>query len=390
LLGASPAGVAEVEVPVSEATWLHPLAEVVDEDEAAVSVYLDLSPSSTPTPGDLTTRVRSAMDRLGALAAERPAPARRRLETAAGRIGDFLADEDLRGGGHVHGAALFADGSDHFTAHALWRAVPDVAAAERRFVLRPAAALANRTNEVLMVEAGRELGRVIMFDHGHMIEVADADEHIANRHNRGEWRQTRIQRDIDRQAERHLTEVVAIVERLHEALDRPPIVIAATEEHAATVRQAMHDSIDAAVIGVVGNARDAGTAELEHVVRRLADEHDVAREIGLLERRAEQVGRGETADGLAGVLDAAYTRRIETLIVARGSAPDVFTCPQCRRLGTEARVCPYDEAFMQHEPDGVEAVVSATLRADGTVWELIDPERRDLDDSGGLGATVRY
>lgn len=231
---------------------------------------------------------------------------------------------------------------------------------------------------------------MIVFDHGHMIEVADADEHIANRHHRGEWRQTRIQRDIDRQAQRHLTEVVAIVERMHEALDRPPIVIAATEEHAATVRHAMSGSIDAAVIGVVGNARDAGTAELHDLVRRFADEHDAARESGLLERRAEQVGRGEVGDGLADVLDAAYTRRIETLLVARGAAPDVFVCPQCGRLGREARVCPYDEAFMQHEPDGVEAVVSATLRADGTVWELIDPDRRDLDAAAGLGATGRY
>jgi hypothetical protein len=377
-------------VPVTEATWLHPLAEVVDEDEAAVSVYLDLSPASTPTPGDLATRVDSAIDRLGALAAERPAHVRRRLESAASRIGGFLAGEDLRGGGQVHGAALFADGDGMFGAHALWRAAPDIATAGRRFVLRPAAALAARTNEVLIVEAGRELGRVIVFDHGHMIEVADADEHIANRHHRGEWRQTRIQRDVDRQAERHLTEVVAIVERMHEALDRPPIVIAATEEHAATVRHAMRDSIDAAVIGVVGNARDAGTAELENVARRLADEHDAVRENGLLERRAEQAGRGEVGEGLAGVLDAAYTRRIETLLVAPGAAPDVFVCPQCGRLGTEARVCPYDETFMQHEPDGVEAVVSATLRADGTVWELIDPDRRDLEAAGGLGATVRY
>jgi hypothetical protein len=152
----------------------------------------------------------------------------------------------------------------------------------------------------------------------------------------------------------------------------------------------MSDSIDAAVIGVVGNARDAKTAELHDLVRRLADEHDAARESALLSRRAEQVGRGEVGDGLAGVLDAAYTRRIETLIVARGAAPDVFTCPQCGRLGTGARVCPYDETFMQHEPDGVEAVVSATLRADGTVWELIDPDRRDLEAAGGVRATVRY
>ncbi len=375
---------------VSEATWLRPLAERVDADEAAISVYLDLSPSATPTPSDLATRVRSATDTLASLASQRSGGAKRRIEAGAGRLASFLESEDLRGGGHVHGAAIFAHGDDLFTAMPLWRSVAELTTAGRRFVLRPAAALASRTNDVLLVEAGRELGRVVAFDRGHVIEVADADQHIANRHSRGGWMQSRIQRDIDRQAELHLAEVVAIVERLHDALGSPPIVIAATADHAASVRQQMGEGTADAVIGVLGNARDADVTQLYDDVRRLADEHDARREEALLERRAEQLGREAVDPGLDGVLDAAYTGRIETLLVGRGAEPDVFSCPQCGRLGAEARVCPYDETFMQHEPDGVEAVVSATLRADGSVWELMDPDRRDLDAAGGLGAIVRY
>jgi hypothetical protein len=375
---------------VREASWLRPLAERVDEDEAAITVYLDLSPSVTPTPADLATRVRSAVDALASVAATRPGAAKRQMEAGVRQVASFLENDDPRGGGHVHGAAIFAHGDDVLTAIRLWRSVPDIATAGRRFVLRPAAALASRTNDVLLIEAGRELGRVIAFDHGHVIDVANADEHIANRHSRGGWMQSRIQRDLDRQADLHLGEVVAIVERLHDALGRPPIVIAATEEHAATVRGQMHESVAGAVIGVLGNARDADTTHLYDEVRRLADEHDARREAALLDRRAEQLGREEVGDGLEGVLDAAYTGRIETLLCTRGADPDVFTCPQCGRLGAEARVCPYDETFMQHEPDGIEAVVSATLRADGTVWELMDPDRRDLDAAGGLGAVVRY
>lgn len=377
-------------MPVSEATWLRPLAERIDEDEGAISAYLDLSPSSTPTPADMATRVRSAVDALAALASERSSGAKRQIEAGVRRLESFLENEDLRGGGHVHGAAIFVQGDDLFTAMPLWRAVQDLTTAGRRFVLRPAAALASRTNDVLLIEAGRERGRVIAFDHGHVIDVADADDHIANRHSQGGWMQSRIQRDIDRQAELHMAEVVGIVERLHEPLGRPPIVIAATEEHAATVREQMHEPAAGAVIGLLGNARDMDVTHLYDEVRRLADEHDVERERALLDRRAEQVGRESVGDGLEGVLDAAYTGRIETLLFARGADPDVFSCPQCGRLGAEARVCPYDETFMQHEPDGIEAVVSATLRADGTVWELMDPDRRDLDAAGGLGAIVRY
>jgi Bacterial archaeo-eukaryotic release factor family 10 len=377
-------------MPVSEATWLRPLAERIDEHDAAITVYLDLSPSSTPTPSDLATRVRSAIDTLGSLASGRSGEAKRRIDAGIRRLGSFLEDEDMRGGGHVHGAALFADGDDVFRAMPLWRAVPDLTTAGPRFVLRPAAALASRTNDVLLVEAGRELGRVIAFDHGHVVDVADADDHIANRHSQGGWMQSRIQRDVDRQAELHLGEVVGIVERLHGALGRPPIVIAATEEHAATVRERMNEATASAVIGVLGNARDADLTHLGGEVRQLADAHDLERERALLDRRAEQLGREEVGNGIEGVLDAAYTGRIDTLLFARGADPDVFSCPQCGRLGAEARVCPYDETFMQHEPDGAEAVVSATLRADGTVWELMDTDRRDLDASGGLGVIVRY
>jgi hypothetical protein len=182
-----------------------------------------------------------------------------------------------------------------------------MATAGRRFVLRPAAALESRTNDVILVEAGRELGRVIAFDHGHVIDVANADDHTANRHSRGGWMQSRIQRGLDRQAELHLAEVVAIVERLHEPLGSPPIVIAATEEHAAAVRERMNDATAGAVIGVLGNARDAAVAQLYDEVRRLADEHDARREAVLLDRRAEQLGREEVGNGLEGVLDAAYT-----------------------------------------------------------------------------------
>jgi peptide subunit release factor 1 (eRF1) len=375
---------------VIEATWLRPLADHVDDDEAAISVYLDLSPAATPTPGDLASRVRSVHDTLGRLGAGRSPAARKRLEAGAGRVAAFLESEDLRGGGEVHGAAIFAQADETFTAAPLWRSAGELTTTGRRFVLRPAAALASRTNDVLLVEAGRELGRVVAFDHGRMIDVADADEHIANRHHKGGRSQPRYQRDLDRQAEVHMAEVAAIVERLHEPLDRPPIVIAATEEHAATFRERMSEPVAGSVIGVLGNARDMGAAQLHDELRQLADEHDVAREQALLDRCAEQLGREEVAGGLEGVLDAAYTGRIETLLIARGASPDVFTCPQCGRLGAEARVCPYDETFMQHEPDGVEAAVSATLRADATVWELIDPDRRDLDAAGGLGAIVRY
>ena len=53
-------------------------------------------------------------------------------------------------------------------------------------------------------------------------------------------------------------------------------------------------------------------------------------------------------------------------------------------------MCPVDGAFIQGDPDGLEAVVAATIVHGGQVWELLDVDRRDLDVTGGIGVIVRF
>ncbi len=82
--------------------------------------------------------------------------------------------------------------------------------------------------------------------------------------------------------------------------------------------------------------------------------------------------------------------RVETLLIAPGASPDIFSCPQCGRLSDHAQVCPVDGSFIQGDPDGIEAVVAETLARGGAVWELLDVDRRDLDPVGGVGVVVRF
>jgi hypothetical protein len=81
---------------------------------------------------------------------------------------------------------------------------------------------------------------------------------------------------------------------------------------------------------------------------------------------------------------------VETLLIAPGAAPDVYSCPQCGRLSDHAQVCPVDGSFIQGDPDGIEAVVAETIQRGGQVWELMDVDRRDLDVTGGIGVIVRF
>jgi peptide subunit release factor 1 (eRF1) len=365
------------------------LAELLDEEETAVSVYIDLDPAVTPTASDLDSRVRSAIDRLHDMAPEN-GDAKRRYGAAVERIETFLSENDLRGEGQVHGAALFAHGEETFAARPLWRSAGEDVHVGHRFALRRLAAADSRTDEVLLVIAGRELGRVALFRDGRLFEVVHADDDVENRHSQGGWAQSKLQRYTDNQAEQHIKHVVEIAERVHARLDRPPLVIAATEENASAAEDMLGQEAAAALIGRLANPRDMGEAELLDALAEQAHAHDARREDELLERWAAQRGRDEGEESLDWALAAVSDARVETLLLAPGAAPDVFRCPQCGRLSDHAQVCPVDGSFIQGDPDGVEAVVSETLVRGGQVWELLDVDRRDLDAVGGVGVIVRF
>ncbi|HEY0387569.1 MAG TPA: Vms1/Ankzf1 family peptidyl-tRNA hydrolase [Gaiellales bacterium] len=365
------------------------LAGVRDDEETAVSVYLDLDPAVTPTGADLASRVTSAVDRLRQ-AAPQDGGAKRRFQPAVDRIEEFLRDTNVRGEGQVHGAALFAHGEDTFAARPLWRSAGEDVRVGRRFALRRLAAADSRTSEVLLLVAGRELGRIALLSDGSLLEVLDADEDVENRHSKGGWAQSKLQRYTDRQAELHLKHVVEIAERVHARLDRPPVVIAGTEENTAVVSDSLGQELSEAVIGTIPNARDMGAADLLEALAAQAREHDARREDALLERWAAQSGRDDAERSLDWSLAAVSDARVETLLIAPGADPEIFSCPQCGRLSDHAQVCPVDGSFIQGDPDGVEAVVGETLTRGGQVWELLDVDRRDLDEVGGLGVVVRF
>src|SRR5947209_3311182 len=365
------------------------LAELRDDEETAVSVYLDLDPAVTRTRSDLDSRIRSAVDRLHDAAPE-DGDARRRFQAAVEQLETFLTDNDLRGEGHVHGAALFAHGAETFAARPLWRSAGEDVHVGHRFALRRLAAADSRTDEALLLIAGRELGRVALFRDGRLFQLLDADEDVENRHSQGGWAQSKLQRYTDQQAEQHIKHVVEIVERVHARLDRPPLVVAATEENASLVMDQLGQETAAALIGTLANARDMGEAELLDALAQQAHAHGPGREDELLERWAAQRGRDEAEELLDWALAAVSDARVETLLVAPGAEPDIFRCPQCGRLSDHAQVCPVDGSFIQGDPDGIEAVVAETILHGGLVWELLDVDRRDLDPVGGVGVIVRF
>src|SRR4051812_32318842 len=106
---------------------LRQLASFRAEKGCAISLYLNLDPSVTPTAGDVATRLNSLVTYLGRRADDDALGDRRKsLRADIARIREFVGDELDRDG--AHGVAIFASAGDN-----LWRtltivdAVPDLA-----------------------------------------------------------------------------------------------------------------------------------------------------------------------------------------------------------------------------------------------------------------------
>ena len=119
---------------------LRELAAFRAQNGCAISLYLDLDPSRSPTAGDTATRVHSLLDLAakshGATRPDLAHEVRSGLRTDFERLGHFFDGEFDRNG--AHGLAVFAAGLDNvWSVLALPASVPDTARVADDFLLAP-------------------------------------------------------------------------------------------------------------------------------------------------------------------------------------------------------------------------------------------------------------
>jgi peptide subunit release factor 1 (eRF1) len=373
-------------------TPLQDLAAVDDPDGVAISVYLNLDPSVAPTVPDVATHVRSAIDTLRKQRPDESShEARERFDVALNRVEERLNAGDLRGEGISHGLALFARGEDELHVVELTEPVEDRVSVGHTYALSPLAAQLQRSSDLIVLLASREQGRAWYLADGVLRDLFDEGQEAENRHSKGGWAQSILQRWADNQAEQHLQDVVERLEKVHERLGRPPILVSATDEHAAIVQGELSQQTQPSVIGTVPHLRDLTDGELIERAREMLHRYDCRREEELLERHAAQVGRGEADDGSADAALAALSdSRAEWLLLSRTPTFAVYRCPQCGRLAAEQGPCPLDSTPMARAEEGEEAAVTKALTLGTSVWRLIDVDRTDLDGAGGVGIIARF
>ncbi len=362
---------------------LRELAAFRAENGSAISLYLDLDPSRSPTAGDTATRVHSLLDQAakshGATRPDLAHEVRSGLRSDFERLEQFFDGEFERDG--AHGLAVFAAGLDNvWSVLALPASVPDTARVADDFLLAPLVPLLGRGHGALVAVVGREQGRVLALRNGRLEPVADRTEDVPGRHDQGGWSQARYQRHIENLTQEHYRTVAEELEARFRRLGRPRIVVVCGEETRPEF---------AAVIGWTTAESHASDSDLYDIVVPWLEQWRAVREGEAIERWREETGKNARgASGWAATFEAASDGRVELLLYTDGVQKDAFRCPACGRAALDAITCPLDGTTMEARDDGLDLAVRLTLAHGGDVLAI--EHRQDLDPVDGIGALLRF
>jgi peptide chain release factor subunit 1 len=373
-------------------TWdmLRDLATVRADSGCAISLYLDLDPSSSPTPAAVDSRINAHLDAIekaaggGELSHEQKEGLRADLD----RLRTFFDSEFSREG--AHGFAVFSSGLDGvWQAWPLSEQVTDDVKVGKTFYLAPLVPLVRRGEGVLVAYVGRERGDVYRLSDGRLEEVHEQFDEQPGRHDQGGWSQARYQRHIEKLVEDHLRGVAEVLERQLRRGRGSGVVIVSSEETRSALEETLSNEVSGAVIGWTSAEAHAGPSELLEAAKPLVDEWHEREEGVTAERWQEEAGRdGRAASGWEKTLESASDGRVELLLVQEGADRTAWECPSCGRASAEGGSCPLDGTQLEERQHGVDLAVHQTLAHGGTVSTL--STRQDLESVEGIGAILRY
>jgi peptide chain release factor subunit 1 len=372
-------------------TWdaLRELAGFRSQNRCALSLYLDLDPSTTPTQAEAETKLNSLLaqaEKQFGSNTKHPRADKVAMKANLGRVRDWWEDEFDRDG--ARGVALFASQPDDlWQVMALPGAVQDGVHLGSQLCLTPLVDLANSDDGALVAFVNRERGQVFRLRAGRLDEIVDRTEEQPGQHDQGGWSQARFQRHIEKLVAEHLKTVGEEIDKRVRRTRGPRIVIVAPEDLRGEIESSLSHEAQEAIVGWTTAEAHAAPAELLSIVLPHLEEARIARLQEVLDHwRAERGRDGRASAGWEETLTAASDGRVELLLVARGVHRPAHRCPKCGRAEASAVSCPLDGTELE-PADGLDLAVHHTLSFGGIVATVTTGE---LDDAEGIGALLRF
>jgi peptide chain release factor subunit 1 len=378
----------------SSVTWdsLRDLARLRAEKGCAISLYVDLDPSVSPTAAEASSRVNALIDEVDrSQAASRPElthEQREGLRRDVERLRRFFEDEFTREG--ARGYAVFTAGLDNVWQDLpLSEPVPDAVRVGSTFYLAPLVPLVGRGEGAIVAFVGKERGDLYRLRAGRLEELEERFQEQPGRHDQGGWSQARYQRHIEKLVHEHLRDVAERLDRQVRRLRGPRVVLVASEETRADLEEELSNEVRKAIVGWATAEAHADAPALLAVVEPVLQRWRAEQETEAIERWQEEAGRnGRATAGWARTLEAASDGRVDLLLFQEGADHAAWECPACGRVGLEGGGCPLDGTEMEQRDDGLDLAVHQTLAHGGTVLAL--QQRHDLEPVEGIGALLRF
>jgi peptide chain release factor subunit 1 len=372
-------------------TWegLRELAGFRTHNGCALSLYLDLDPSTTPTASDVEARARSILDRAretgdDGLTHDQRVALREDVE----RIRRYVDDEFDRDGSR--GLVIFCSRLDN-----LWRPLPlaepvrDELKLGRELYLAPLVRMVERADGSLVAVVSRERGDVYRLGAGRLELLDERFDEQPGRHDQGGWSQANYQRHIENLVHEHLKAFAERLDRRVRRLRPSSVVMICLEELRTAATDLLARETLETIVGWTQAEAHAGPSELLQAARPLLDEARLRKQREVVSRWEEEAGRaGRASAGWEATIEAASDGRIEVLLCLEGVAAEAWQCPRCGRGSVKAGTCPLDGTTLEEHPDALDLAVHQTLHHGGRVTVLSGAG--ELGPVGGVGALLRF
>jgi len=370
---------------------LRALADTRADRARVISVFLNLDPTYFATPPARATAIASLLNDLERKVAETDVPheVRQTLAQDVERIKAELQRSDVAEGGTQGLAIICNHDADLFESIRLPHPVDSRVEVDTTAYVEPLVA-AGTSERWLVLLANRSKARFFVGAAEGLEETDQLEDAVHRQHSQGGWSQARYQRGVDEQVADHLKNTGDLAFQIFKRRPFDHVLLAAPEETYGDLLNALHPYVRDRVSGRLqidigaSSLQDVQTAASEAIARHL-----VERERQVLDRVAEQLGRGERGvAGLDAVLDALNQARVEILVVQDHLEAPGARDPETQMLAGENGASPTGGA-MEKVDNVIEEAMQKAVETNAEV--LVVREHRDeIEQHGGIAALLRF